>query len=77
MWQTGIKCPFVAKKKKKHVANRKKKKIEMWSAWWILWALICHIHVVARKHQAAKGSRMNNLWDQAHGNASHIQIEFK
>jgi hypothetical protein len=32
----------------------------MWSAWWILWALTCQIHVVARKHQAAINSSMNN-----------------
>jgi hypothetical protein len=32
----------------------------MWSAWWILWALTCQIHVVAGKHQAAISSSMNN-----------------
>jgi hypothetical protein len=36
------------------------RKIEMWSAWRILWALICHIHVVVGKHQAAISSCMNN-----------------
>jgi hypothetical protein len=49
----------------------------MWSAWWILWALTCQIYVVVGKHQAAISSSMNKLWDQAQGNASHIQIEFK
>jgi hypothetical protein len=32
----------------------------MWSAWWILWALTCQIHVVTGKHQAAISSNMNN-----------------
>jgi hypothetical protein len=31
----------------------------MRSAWWILWALNCQIHVVAGKHQAAISSSMN------------------
>jgi uncharacterized protein YlxW (UPF0749 family) len=33
----------------------------MWSAWWILWALTCQIHVVVGKHQAAISSSMNNF----------------
>jgi hypothetical protein len=49
----------------------------MWSAWWILWALIHQIYVAAGKHQAAISSKYEQLWDQAQGNASHIQIEFK
>jgi hypothetical protein len=32
----------------------------MWSAWRILWALTCQIHVVVGKHQAAINSSMNN-----------------
>jgi hypothetical protein len=32
----------------------------MWSAWQILWALTCEIHVIVGKHQAAINSSMNN-----------------
>jgi hypothetical protein len=32
----------------------------MWSAWWILWALTCQIHVVAGKYQVAISCNMNN-----------------
>jgi hypothetical protein len=41
-------------------SKQEKYKIEMWSAWWILWALTYQIHVVAGKHQAAINSSMNN-----------------
>jgi hypothetical protein len=42
----------------------------MWSAWWILWALTCQIHVVAGKQTpSSQGLQHEQLWDQAQGNA--------